>query len=72
MLGGDIDVLEDGVDGADDFTLLAIDTNFGIDVELRRAGSGMDACHGTDIDTRAVVGAQAGDDVGHQSSLRSE
>ena len=72
VLGGDVDIFEDRVYRANDLALLAIDTDFGIDVELRRAGRRMNACNRTHLDAGAVVGAQAGDDVGHGSSLRSE
>ena len=73
VLGGNVDVFEDRVHRANDLALLAIDADFGIDVELRRAGRGMNARDRTHLDAGAVVGAQAGDDVGHQvSSLRSE
>ncbi len=37
MFGRNVDVFEDRVHRTDDLALLAIDTDFGVDVELRRA-----------------------------------
>ena len=63
--GGNIDVFEYRVHRADDLALLAVDADFRIDVELRRAGFGVDASDRTDFDAGAVVGAKVGDDVRH-------
>jgi hypothetical protein len=57
MLGRYIDIFEDRVHWTDDLALLAIDANFRIDIKLRRAGFGVDASDGADIDAGAVVGA---------------
>src|SRR5439155_24687109 len=65
VLGRDVDILEDRVDGADDLALLAVDTHVGIDVELRGARPGVDACDRANLDACSIVGAQARDDVRH-------
>jgi hypothetical protein len=45
--------------------LLAIDTHFGIDVELGRTRFRVDAGDRADVHARSIVGAQTGDDVRH-------
>ena len=65
VLGGDVDVFEDRIDGTDDLALFAIDAHVGIDVELRGAGPGMDAGDGAHLDAGPIVGTQPGDDVRH-------
>jgi hypothetical protein len=65
VFGGDVDVFEDRVYRANDLALLAIDTDFGIDVELRRAGGRMNARNRAHFDAGSVVGAQTRDDIGH-------
>jgi hypothetical protein len=57
MLGGNVNILEDCVHRAYDLALLAIDTDFGIDVELRRAGGRMNARDRADLNASAIVGA---------------
>jgi hypothetical protein len=56
---------EDRVDRANDLALLAVDTDFGVDVMLRGPRGGMDAGYRADIHARSIVGTQTGDDVGH-------
>ncbi len=65
VFGGDIDVLEDGIDRADDLALLAVDTHVGIDVELPRPRRRVDAGDRAHLDARSVVGTESRDDVGH-------
>src|SRR5262249_54084154 len=65
VLGGDVYIFEDRVHRTDDLALLAIDTHFGIDIELRSSGLRVDAGDRTDFDARSIVGAQTGDDVRH-------
>ena len=65
MLRRDVDVLEDRVHRTDDLALLAVDTDFGVDIELWRARSRMDAGDRTDLNASSVIGAQARNDVRH-------
>ena len=65
VFGGNVDVFEYRVHRADDLALLAIDADFRVDVELRRARLGVDARDRTNFDAGAVVGTKFGDDVGH-------
>jgi hypothetical protein len=51
-----IGITEYRVHRADDLTLLTIDTNFRVDIELRRPRLSMDAGDGTNLDTRSIVG----------------
>src|SRR5204862_5065020 len=50
---------------------VAVDADRGVDVELLRrlevrgAGLGVDAVHGTHLDARVVLDATADDDIGH-------
>src|SRR5262249_5615377 len=65
VLGRDVYIFEDRVHRTDDLALLAIDTHFGIDIELRSSGFRVDAGDRADFDTCSIVGAQTGDDVRH-------
>jgi hypothetical protein len=71
VFGWHLDILEDRVYGTNDLALLAIDANFRVDVELRRTGHRMNACHGADFNAGAVIGTQAGNHVRHWFSFRS-
>jgi hypothetical protein len=66
VLGGDVDVLEDRIDWADDLALLAVDAHVGIDVELRGARPGMDAGNRAHLDAGSIVRAQPSDHVRHE------
>src|SRR5262245_59713893 len=68
VLGRDVYIFEDRVHRTDDLALLAIDTHYGIDIELRSSGLRVDAGDRADFDTRSIVGAQTGDDLRHCSS----
>jgi hypothetical protein len=72
VLGGNVDIFEYGVDRADNLALFAIDANFRVDVELRRARPRVNTGNRTDFDAGSIVGAQAGDDVRHGSSLSNK
>src|SRR4029434_3432906 len=65
MLGRDVDVLEDRVHRTDDLALFAVDTDFGVDIELWRARRCMDTGDRTDLDAGSIVRAQARDDIRH-------
>jgi hypothetical protein len=57
MLGGYIDVFENCVHRAHDLALLAIDADFRVNIKLRRAGFGVYASDGADIDASSIVSA---------------
>jgi hypothetical protein len=57
MFRREVYIFEDRIHRADDLALLAIDTHFGVDVELRRARLRMDAGYRADLNTRSIVGA---------------
>src|SRR5262245_58118184 len=65
MLRREVDIFEDRIHRANDLALLAIDTYFRVDVELRRTWLRVDTGDLTNLDTRSVVGAQTCDDVRH-------
>src|SRR5262249_7673609 len=66
VLRGDVDVLEDRIDRADDLALLAIDAHVGIDIELRGARPSMDTGNRAHLDAGSIVRAQPSDDVRHE------
>jgi hypothetical protein len=65
VLGGNVHIFEDRIHRANYLALLAIDTDFGIDVELKRPGGCVDASDWTNLDAGSIVGAEARDNVRH-------
>jgi hypothetical protein len=71
LLGGhvlirQVDVQIDGVNRADNYTLLALDADVRVDVELRCFRRAVDAGDRADLDARPVPDAELGDNVRHR------